>query len=608
MDTETKIDETLAHRLSEALWVVWRQETRTGRRTDGSDRRRLGVARWITDDDHLAKAIAAELDGLFERDGQLVELMESAKGPEGRKRLEHHIEERLRQEDKRHLRQSLLELISYCGEYQKSGTILEKRTREPTKRIGRLELWLYRRSRRPKAWLERQIPLILMHALIAVPIVVALVAVPGGAAGTGHSTGNSGADIATALMKIFAIGVLSFLPPWLYIRFLRQRATSLWNEYVIYLHRLGMDEPQNLPRPPRSSEFWDPWLYSGGYLQDEKSNLYRQKFDAFYGSSAASSATDTGSPVKVESLFPIFLTTAVLAVCWTAVMWNLDFVVNLETRNFWSFLKFGFLGAYFFTSQSLIRRYFQADLRPSAYASLLLRIIIVFLILAVVYPLTGTISRYVLAATAFVIGWFPIAGEYAIRRATMRSLGKTTPTATRDYSLNRIDGLNVWYAYRLVEEGIEDMQSLVTANLVDLILHTRVPVGRLVDWIDQAQLYLHLPPENKKGVGGDSGDVGPELSRRKLREYGIRTATDVLNTFGSHRDGEEYPAVPKPAELDSKKLGILVHVLEESSDLSPIEKWQRGSADFRREHGEDPPPRKLTPQLGQVYSTGHSPK
>jgi hypothetical protein len=27
-------------------------------------------------------------------------------------------------------------------------------------------------------------------------------------------------------------------------------------------------------------------------------------------------------PVKIEALFPVFLTTAALAVCWTAVLWS----------------------------------------------------------------------------------------------------------------------------------------------------------------------------------------------------------------------------------------------------------------------------------------------
>ena len=38
------------------------------------------------------------------------------------------------------------------------------------------------------------------------------------------------------------------------------------------------------------------------------------------------------------------------------------------------------------------------------------------------------------------------------------------------------------------------MQNLATANFVDVILHSRVPVGRLIDWVDQAILYMHLEP------------------------------------------------------------------------------------------------------------------
>jgi hypothetical protein len=80
----------------------------------------------------------------------------------------------------------------------------------------------------------------------------------------------------------------------------------------------------------------------------------------------------------------------------------------------------------------------------------------------------------------------------ALQRAAAATLRVFVPQLTPDYPLNQLDGLNVWYEARLVEEGIEDMQNLATANLVDVMLHTRVPVARLVDWVDQAQLYLHL--------------------------------------------------------------------------------------------------------------------
>jgi len=66
------------------------------------------------------------------------------------------------------------------------------------------------------------------------------------------------------------------------------------------------------------------------------------------------------------------------------------------------------------------------------------------------------------------------------------------PSLEQTYPLSDLDGLNIWYESRLLEEGIEDMQNLTTVNLVDVMLNTRIPVERLVDWIDQSILFLHL--------------------------------------------------------------------------------------------------------------------
>jgi len=77
---------------------------------------------------------------------------------------------------------------------------------------------------------------------------------------------------------------------------------------------------------------------------------------------------------------------------------------------------------------------------------------------------------------------------------------------------------------RLLEEGIEDMQNLATASLVDLMLNTRIPVERLVDWVDQSLLSLHLSNHVVEGQ---------ESNHEKLRRYGIRTATDLQNVLES---------------------------------------------------------------------------
>jgi hypothetical protein len=75
------------------------------------------------------------------------------------------------------------------------------------------------------------------------------------------------------------------------------------------------------------------------------------------------------------------------------------------------------------------------------------------------------------------------------------------------------------------------MQNLATANLVDLMLHTRMPISRLVDWIDQAFLYLRVGNSNGRSAKIDRGATGESGDRKLLRRYGIRTATDLLNAF-----------------------------------------------------------------------------
>jgi hypothetical protein len=66
----------------------------------------------------------------------------------------------------------------------------------------------------------------------------------------------------------------------------------------------------------------------------------------------------------------------------------------------------------------------------------------------------------------------------------------------------------------LSEEGIDTVQNLATSDIVGLIANTRLGIMKLLHWIDQALLYLH--------VGDDF---------KKLRRIGIRTATDFESIY-----------------------------------------------------------------------------
>lgn len=401
-------------------------------------------------------------------------------------------------------------------------------------------------------------------------------------------------------LEVFAVWSLSFLPGWLYVRFLGQRAGALWDEYVLNLHRLSWDSPGHLPMPPVNSDFYAEWLGDGGDRFLRHPNIYRQKFDAYYGKSVSRGVHGDDLAVKVETLFPVFLATAVLAVCWTAVLWNPRFASH--PAGFWDVLKFGFLGAYSFILQMLVRRFFQSDLRPSAYANALLRLIVVLLLVTALYQVMPDDARSA-AVIAFVIGFFPLVGMQAMQRFAATALRVAVPSLSPPYPLNQIDGLSVWYEARLLEEGIEDMQSLATANFVDVILHTRVPVGRLVDWVDQAHLYLHLDriegtwrerrhaktgralPSVAAGSVTEASRAGSK-SRTVLRQFGIRKATDLIKAFPPDRvDPGRALAPASPwgrhlelaarAGLDEAQLRTIVRVLDSEPSLAPVWNWQR---------------------------------
>ena len=338
-----------------------------------------------------------------------------------------------------------------------------------------------------------------------------------------------------------------------------------------------------LPRPPEASQFFDEWRAATGQQQSQENTIYRQKFNAYYGKSVADAAMGGGDfAVRSETLFPVFLATAVFATGWTTVLWDTNFVT--EAANVWDVLKFAFLGAYVFIVQSLMRRFFQSDLRPSAYASAILRIVVALLSMTALYQIIG--PRYdqeqeIVAAVAFGVGIFPIIALQALERLASTVLRVIVPHLTPEYPLDQLDGLNVWYESRLLEEGIEDMQNLATANLVDVILHTRVPVGRLVDWIDQAHLYLHLDRSERGAREARRARKGHHRegtkAREALRQIGVRTATDLLKAFPrDDLDASDDHALEhlEAAGLGKGQIHMLVQVLDENTDLAPVWNWQ----------------------------------
>src|SRR5262245_19955823 len=96
-------------------------------------------------------------------------------------------------------------------------------SRPPTKKVrqGRIRTTLG--SLAKAVWLRLKIAAILMNALVGVVLLIAwLFAWP-----PSHELEPNGARA----LAVFAVWCLSFLPGWMYIRFLGQRAGALWDEY-----------------------------------------------------------------------------------------------------------------------------------------------------------------------------------------------------------------------------------------------------------------------------------------------------------------------------------------------------------------------------------------
>ena len=342
-------------------------------------------------------------------------------------------------------------------------------------------------------------------------------------------------------LKLLALAVLSFLPGWLFLRFVMVRSQSVFKEYVLNLHRLGVDRPGNLPEPPVGSIYHPAWQWGRSANPTppaDETDIYTDKFEAYYGKSIVRASEQR---LKAETFFPVVLATVIFAAGWTAVLRDPSMLALPDQPSTFDLLGVSFVGAYLFTLQMLVRRYFQADLKASAYVNAVIRIVSALVLIAVVDQsvLEGwpTGQR---VAVAFIIGFFPLVGLQAIQKMAAVALKAVVPSLKNDYPLSDLDGLSVWYESRLLELGVEDLENLATANLVDVILHSRVPVGRLVDWIDQATLYLHLEP------WGRSGEEHRASSRYRLRRLGIRTATALEAAF---RPSSSAPATGSEDEV-----------------------------------------------------------
>jgi tetratricopeptide (TPR) repeat protein len=200
---------------------------------------------------------------------------------------------------------------------------------------------------------------------------------------------------------------------------------------------------------------------------------------------------------------------------------------------------FAFLGAYLFGIQELVRRYNTFDLLPQVYSSIFVRLI---LATGVVYVgaqfITSLLGPEANGATlamviAFLIGIFPQRGIDWLAEKT-KDVFDTKMSITSVRPLTEIIGISPWHQARLEEMGIDDAQNLAMVDIRKLLLTTQFDTQEIVNWIDQAILYVK---------------VGTKITT--LRENYINTFYELNAKLDAHKRDP----VAKPSPVMSN-LGI----------------------------------------------------
>jgi hypothetical protein len=219
--------------------------------------------------------------------------------------------------------------------------------------------------------------------------------------------------------------------------------------------------------------------------------------------------------------------------------------------------------------------YVRGDLRPKTYNVVTVRILVAVILAWMLQGLFDS-PDWVLAAS-FLGGIVPDTVLRQIRdvptrarewrtskRPTNGNSGTERPDELEDRSpLIALDGIDIYERTRLAEEGISSIQALARHDLVDLMLSSRIPASRLIDWLDQALLYQHVTADD----------------RQRLRNAGIRTATELLGAGRNLHRGR----LAQQLKDGDIRLPLILGALRSDEWLTYVTHWR--SHDDSREPG-----------------------
>jgi len=361
-------------------------------------------------------------------------------------------------------------------------------------------------------------------------------------------TTDQGALFRIGLQTLF-LGLAITFPAFLYYAFDRQRAAALRTRFLADAFRL------------------DDHLATVGEVEARYGDRMKDAFGSAGGRLASDDRVRSGrrrSPVVVATLvLSLALVVAFVDVGATGRDGPL-LVLFTPTA---AILPFAFLGAYLFAVLTSLRSYLRGDLLPKAYSQIAARMLVVVTLAAVLGALSQAIAPSAtdqpsysawLLALAFFAGLVPNTALQFLSESTRRVFPLWGGARMSEpQPLTMIEGIDLYDRARLEQEGVTTIGGLVYGDLIDLMIQTRIPTGRLVDWLDQAVLQIYT------GTDADAPDNQTPAAARAawasaVRACGVRTASDLL------------AARPTDPPLDS-----LAALLADEPVMRRIHTWRR---------------------------------
>ena len=385
-------------------------------------------------------------------------------------------------------------------------------------------------------------------------------------------------------LRSVVLVVLIVFPTLMWWLFLASKRASLLNEFLSDLRRLGLLEPADINGRETTE------------MQQTRVRSYLQKFEASYGALRTDVHDDvlSGHPRPyasddkassqqplVTAAVPIYFNIVVLAVGWLVTLPPLENYPLSPTQPRWLLalapnvtpVTAAFMGAYFFSIQMLFKRYVRTDLRGTAYIAVSLRVILAMLGVWTIQAVATTMGMNPdqLVVLGFAVGVFPFVAWQIIRAWASRVFKGSLPTLDTRLPLDNLDGVTVWHQARLEEEDVENVPNMATVDVVDLLVNTRFPASRIVDWVDQALLLTALGPNDAKFVEQKAGAPAEQNLRQELARYGIRTGSSLVQAAG--------PAVKQTpwqgnADLDLRARSVAKAIIT-TSNFPLVLSWRR---------------------------------